>query len=87
MSFAGSVGRTLNLLWHDKPPLVKYAIGLWAIPMIILVWWVAIVIWYVFFGLLLVPYRTIRRVSRKRKRQDRQHEETLQAIREAGSGR
>jgi uncharacterized membrane-anchored protein len=82
MSFAGSLGRTTNLLWHDRPPVVK-VLAVVAVPAIVLVWWSAIVLWYGFFGLILAPYRLIRRGSRKRKREARMHRETLQAIRES----
>jgi len=82
MSFSGSASRTLNVLWHDRHPGIKYGIGLWAIPAILVVWWSAIVAWYVTFGLLLAPYRLLRRGSRKRKREARMHNETLKAIRE-----
>jgi hypothetical protein len=86
MSFAGSTGRTLNLLWHDKHPGIKYGLGLWAIPAILAAWWSAIVAWYFVFGLFLAPYRLVRRGSRKRKREARMHNETLRAIRESSSG-
>ncbi len=45
--------------------------------------WGAIVVWYAAFGLILAPYRLVRRGSRKRKREGRMHEETLRAIRES----
>ena len=83
MSFAGSAGRALNLLWHDKSPVVKFALGIWLIPSLLFFWWGAILVWYVAFGLLLAPYRLVRRGSRKRKREARMHEETLRAIRES----
>lgn len=86
MSFAGSAGRTMNALWHDKQSAVKFGIGLWAVPLIIAAWWFVIVAWYVMFGLLLAPYRLVRRGSRKRKREARMHEQTLKAIRESGPG-
>lgn len=86
MSFAGSAGRTLNLLWHQKTPGIKFGIGLWLVPLILCAWWSAIVLWYAIFGLLLAPYRLLRRGSRKRKREARMHEETLRAIRDSGSG-
>jgi hypothetical protein len=43
-----------------------------------------IVVWYLIFGILLIPFRLLRRGARKRKRETRMHEETLEAIREAG---
>lgn len=82
MSFAGSLGRTTNLLWHDRPVAMK-VIAVAAVPLIVGLWWIAIVGWYVAFGLILAPYRLVRRGSRKRKREGRMHQETLKAIRES----
>ena len=82
MSFAGSLGRTTNLLWHDRPVAVK-VLAVVGVPAIVGIWWIAIVVWYVAFGLLLAPYRLVRRGSRKRKREGRMHQETLKAIRES----
>jgi hypothetical protein len=45
-------------------------------------WWMAIVSWYVFFGILLVPYRLIRRGGRKRTLEQKRHEELLEALRQ-----
>ena len=80
MSFVGAKARTLNLLWHDRPVGLRAAVSWWAIPTLLLVWWSTIAVWYVVFGLFLSPYRLLRRGSRKRKRQDRMHAETLAAI-------
>jgi uncharacterized membrane-anchored protein len=82
MSFAGSTGRTTNLLWHGRPTAVK-VVALVAVPALLSVWWGAIIVWYGTLGLLLVPYRLVRRGSRKRKREGRMHQETLQAIRDS----
>jgi hypothetical protein len=82
MSFAGSLGRTTNLLWLDRPVAVK-VLAVVAVPAIVVLWWIAIVGWYFAFGLFLAPYRLIRRGSRKRKREGRMHQETLNAIRES----
>jgi len=82
MSFAGATGRITNLLWHGRPTAVK-VIAIVAVPGILMLWWSSIVVWYVIFGLLLAPYRLLRRGSRKRKREARMHQETLRAIRES----
>jgi hypothetical protein len=76
VSFAGSLGRTTNVLWHDRPLAVN-VIAVLAVPAILAAWWSAIVLWYLAFGLLLAPYRLLRRGSRKRKREARMHRETL----------
>jgi uncharacterized membrane-anchored protein len=82
MSFAGSAGRTMNLLWHGRHPAVK-VVAVFAVPAILMCWWLAIIGWYTIFGLFLAPYRLLRRGSRKRKRESRMHQETLRAIRES----
>lgn len=80
MSFAGSSGRVLNGYWHEMPNWYKWAVGWWLVPIIIFMWWTFIVLWYALFGLLLIPYRLVRRGSRKRKIQERQHQEILEAL-------
>jgi uncharacterized membrane-anchored protein len=72
----------MNLLWHERPVAVR-VIGLVAIPGIVAIWWTVIIVWYLIFGLVLAPYRLLRRGSRKRKRESRMHKETLRAIRES----
>jgi hypothetical protein len=49
--------------------------------MLICIIWFAVLCWYIFFGLLLVPYRLIRRSSRKNKRDQLRHRELLDAQR------
>jgi hypothetical protein len=40
--------------------------------------WVCVLSWYVVFGLLVVPYRLIRRGQRKRKLEEARHRELLE---------
>jgi hypothetical protein len=42
--------------------------------------WMTILCWYAMFGLLVVPYRLLRRGQRKRKREELRHRETLAAL-------
>ena len=81
MSFAGSLARTQNWLWFDKPVWYKWSLGWLAVSMVVMIWWMFILMWYMIFGLLLAPYRLRRRGSRKRKLQARQHQELLEAVR------
>ena len=81
MSFAGATGRITNLLWHGRPTAIK-VLAVFLAPPVLLAWWTAIVFWYGAFGLVLAPYRLLRRGSRKRKREARMHREMLGAIRE-----
>jgi len=80
MSLNGAYLRTLNLAWFDKPSWFQLAVGWWLVASILFFWWSAIAVWYVLFGILLVPYRLIRRGGRKRKIADRRHKELIQAL-------
>ena len=74
MSFSGSWRRTRNAL---RPLALFLLVG---IPLIAC-WWALIACWYVVFGVFLVPYRLIRRGSRKRKLADARHRELMDASR------
>lgn len=76
MSFTGSAARTWKLT-EVGPGWLKVA----TIPvalLVILAWWAVIVCWYVMFGVLVVPWRLIRRAQRKRKLEERRHREMMQ---------
>jgi hypothetical protein len=92
MSFAGSLGRTLNALWYGKSVAYKATVGWLIVGMIVCYWWTPIFCWYMIFGIFLVPYRLIRRSSRKQKIESRQrnqqneiderrHQEILEVMR------
>ena len=74
MSFSGATKRMRNWLngW------LFWVVG---VP-VLLLWWTLILAWYVCFGLLLVPYRLVRRGSRKRKLADARHAEMMDAVRQ-----
>ena len=62
MSFVGSAKR----LWRPvagKPAKAAVPLGV-ALAVVILVVWCLVLVWYVIFGICLVPYRLIRRGSR-----------------------
>jgi len=82
MSFNGSYLRTANALWHGQPSWFQLAFGWWMILFVLAFWWMAILSWYVIFGILLVPYRLIRRGGRKRTLEQKRHEELLEALRQ-----
>lgn len=84
MSFAGSAQRLWKLTGLSDSGPARAALGLAAVLLIMVVW-AAVLCWYLIFGLLLVPYRIVRRGQRKDKRAQLQHAETLQAIRERDS--
>ena len=78
MSFVGSA----QLVWRAfDAPLLRWTVGL----TILLLWWWLIIGWYLCFGLLLVPYRIVRRGQRKRRLEDARHSELLQATSHGGT--
>lgn len=82
MSFNGSYLRTVNALWHGQSSSFQLAFGWWMILLVLSFWWTAIITWYLVFGILLIPYRLIRRGGRKRTIEQKRHEEMLEALRE-----
>jgi hypothetical protein len=63
MSFAGSYQRLV--------PRASAADGLRGLKVagaviLLFFWWIVILCWYIIFGILLVPYRTIRRGQRRK---------------------
>jgi hypothetical protein len=79
LSFAGSAARIWrplvtrvegNLLWVTVPAAV----------LLITIAWSFVLCWYATFGLLVVPYRLIRRSQRTHKRDSLQHRELLGAL-------
>jgi Flp pilus assembly protein TadB len=79
LSYAGSAARIWKLTGVAAQPAARFGLAAVALVLIALAW-VFVTSWYLVFGLLLVPYRLIRRGQRKRKRQALQHRETIAAI-------
>jgi hypothetical protein len=82
MSFTGSTQRIWKITRGDLARSSSAAkAGMVALAcLLIALAWVLVACWYLTFGLLLVPYRLLRRGSRKRKRQSLQHREMMAAI-------
>ena len=55
------------------------------VALLILMAWAVILWWYLIFGLLLVPYRLIRRGQRKNRRQELRHREMLTTMHNLGN--
>jgi hypothetical protein len=78
MSFAGSAKRIWKLTDQENQ-WVRYLMMVLAVTLIAIAW-TLVLVWYCTFGLLLVPYRLMRRGSRKSKKQALQHRENLEAL-------
>lgn len=78
MSFTGAGKRAWKLtrLGHPAWKIVTVPTACF----IVMFWWAAICCWYLVFGLFVVPWRLIRRGSRKRKKAELQHRETMAAL-------
>jgi thiosulfate reductase cytochrome b subunit len=79
LSYAGSAARIWKLTGVIANTWGRIGLGVAAVILIACAWWF-VTAWYFFFGVLLVPYRLIRRGSRKRKREALQHREMMAAI-------
>jgi hypothetical protein len=79
LSYAGSAARIWKLTGLTENVPGRIALALAAIILIVGAW-CFVTAWYLVFGLLLVPYRLIRRGSRQRKREALQHREMMAAI-------
>jgi hypothetical protein len=82
LSFSGSAKRIWKITDVDSP-VVKALLGLVA-AMLILFAWIFVAFWYVLiyvvFGILFIPYRLMRRSSRKQKQAKLRHREVLEVI-------
>jgi hypothetical protein len=74
MSFAGAFQRTMRMTENMGP--VKWAV----VPWLLILWWSAVLVWYLTFGIFLVPYRLLRRGARKRKAEALRHREMMGVI-------
>ena len=82
LSFSGSAKRIWKITDVDSPA-VKALLGFVA-AILILFAWIFVAFWYVLiyvvFGILFIPYRLLRRSSRKQKQAKLRHREVLDAI-------
>lgn len=78
MSFTGAGKRAWKLTRLGHP-----AWKILTVPtacFVVVFWWAMICCWYMIFGLFVVPWRLLRRGSRKRKKAELQHRETMTAL-------
>ncbi len=80
MSLAGSAARIWKITDLVPNVFVKWMLLVPIALMLIMMAWMVVAVWYIIFGILLVPYRLIRRSGRKGKRQALQHRELLEKI-------
>ena len=79
MSYAGSAQRIMRLRRRAEVGWAIAAITVLAV-LLVLVAWALVTVWYLVWGFWLVPYRLLRRGSRKRKAEAMRHRELMGTI-------
>ncbi len=79
MSYAGSAQRIMRTRRRANTGAAMCAITVLAVALVVLAW-IFVTVWYLTWGLLLVPYRLLRRGARKRKAESLRHRELLGTI-------
>jgi hypothetical protein len=79
MSYAGSAQRIMRLRRRADAGGALVAITVLAVVLVVVVWAI-VTVWYLTWGLLLVPYRLLRRGARKRKAEAMRHRELMGTI-------
>lgn len=85
MSYAGSAQRIFRLRRRAPDGWQLVAVTVLAILLVLLAW-ALVTVWYVLWGLWLVPYRLLRRGARKRKGEALRHRELLGTIQGSAAG-
>ena len=78
LSFVGSAKRIWKITDQEND-IARYALMVLAVALIVIAW-SFVVVWYCIWGIFLIPYRLLRRGSRKDKVRALQHREQLQAL-------
>jgi hypothetical protein len=76
MSLAGSAQRIWHLTHHGRNAWATAGL-MTAASLLITVAWAGVLVWYFTFGLLLVPYRIVRRGQRKQRLGQIRHQEMM----------
>lgn len=79
MSYAGSAQRLWRIRRRATTDRSLAAMTALAVVLVVMVW-VLVTVWYLWWGLLLVPYRLLRRGARRRKAEMLRHRELMGAI-------
>jgi DUF1707 SHOCT-like domain len=79
MSYVGSAQRIMRIRRRAHVGWAVFVITALAV-LLVLVAWAFVTVWYLMWGLLLVPYRLLRRGARKRKAEAMRHRELMGTI-------
>lgn len=80
MSFVGSTRRIWKITRVGNP-IVRWALAVPAAVILLAFAWIVVAAWTLLFGIFLVPWRLLRRGSRRRKQDALRHREILERTR------
>jgi hypothetical protein len=85
MSYSGSAARIMRIRRRASEGRELTAITVLAVSMIVVAW-ACITVWYLMWGILLIPYRLVRRGQRRRKLEAIRHRELMGTIEGSAAG-
>jgi hypothetical protein len=85
MSYVGSAQRIMRLRRRANPGAELTAITTLAVILVVVAW-AAVTLWYLIWGIWLVPYRLLRRGARKRRAEMLRHRELMGTIQGSAAG-
>lgn len=80
-SFTGATKRIWRVVEKTEDPKVRAFVVAPLVVIVLMFVYAGILSWYAMFGLLLLPFRLIRRSQRNKKLQKAQHKEMLEVMR------
>ena len=80
MSFTGSTERIWRITEKDYDKWLYWLLVVPATALLLVAVWSIILCWYLLFGILLIPYRLLRRSQRKSRKEELRHRELLAAV-------
>lgn len=84
LSYAGSAQRIMRIRRYAPEGAGNIALTVLAVVLVVVAW-ALVTCWYLLWGLWLVPYRLLRRGSRKRKAEAMRHREMMGTIQGAAA--
>jgi hypothetical protein len=85
MSYSGSAARIMRIRRRASSERQLTAYTALAVSLLVVVW-ACVTVWYLMWGVLLIPYRLLRRAARKRKLEAMRHRELMGTIEGSAAG-
>jgi Domain of unknown function (DUF1707) len=85
MSYAGSAARIMRIRRRASSDRELTAYTVLAVSLVVVAW-ACVTVWYLMWGVLLIPYRLLRRAARRRKLEAMRHRELMGTIEGSAAG-